>query len=1154
MSLNKRLMSSAPAFVASENFNTVLYTGNATDDTAITGVGFQPDLVWLKERSAVENHNLTDSTRGTNKILNTNSTNAEVTSTSRIKSFDADGFTLGDNNETNDNNVTYVAWCWKAGGGTTASNTDGNITTTVQVNTDAGFSIVTGTTPSSTANTDHAGHGLGVAPDLIIMKPLVVENWYVYHSAMGTGSIMRLDTTAAKQTGVAGIFSAVNSTTFRTNYTGTGSQAFVAYCFKSIDGFSKFGSYTGNGSDNGPIVETGFEPAFIMFKRTDSADSWVMHDNARSTSNPRKEYLLAQGSNVEATDLNGIDFLSNGFQILDDYAYYNASGGTYIYMAFAADPDTEAPTLASSFNVETWTGTGSARSITGFGFSPNLAWIKIRTQSYDHNLIDTIRGVNKQVRSNRDIAEVTNATLITSFDSDGVSLGTGSDVNKSGDSFVGWFWKADDNEPTLTEQGATDSDTILTYRFENDNTDDSTGTYNGTASNITFTSTGPLGNSVEFNGSSSQIVNSSFTRTQNYTVSLWLNTDTSSGERMAIALNWSAGTGRVAIGIKDGGIKYQDGNSGWLTILSSVSTDTWYHVAITYDHSSTTAKAYLNGSEVVSTSVTIAVPSTGGGLYLGQFGSSAGYWDGEVSRVRIYNSALGSSDITALYNESIKSIVSVNANAGFSIVKYDGTGVDMKVPHGLSAAPELLIIKGLETINDWAVLHTDGTDNNFLQLNSSAAESGDGSVFGSTFARPTATVFTVGNTGESGTDDKSYIAYCFHSVTGYSKIGNYSGNGSSGRLIDIGFQADWVMIKTTNATSNWFVLDSVRGGTKDLRPNASNAEETRTNGVTFVTDGFELDDTSVGFNDSSTEYIYAAFKMNFSAEATSGKMVFLVVAGGAGGSSNGGGGGAGGLRTSYGSTSGGGASAESDITLGSVTYTITIGAGGAAQTTYQDRGLAGVASSIAATGLTTISTVGGGGGGSNNTPDGIAGGSGGGAGTTPSGGGNTGGAGTANQGYAGGDTTANGHPYAGAGGGGAAAAAANVSSTPGVGGAGLHINILQSSVAETPYYAGGGGGTGGTQGAAGGLGGVGGGGQGGTGSSGADGVAATANTGGGGGSSGDAGDSGAGGSGIVILRLLTADYSGSTTGSPTVTTAGTETILKYTSSGTYVHS
>ena len=275
---------------------------------------------------------------------------------------------------------------------------------------------------------------------------------------------------------------------------------------------------------------------------------------------------------------------------------------------------------------------------------------------------------------------------------------------------------------------------------------------------------------------------------------------------------------------------------------------------------------------------------------------------------------------------------------------------------------------------------------------------------------------------------------------------------------------------------------------------------------------------------------------------------YLVIAGGASGSSNGGGGGAGGLRTSYGGTSGGGAGAESAATLSAGTYTITIGAGGAAQTTYQDRGLAGSASSIS--GNLTVNTVGGGGGGSNNTPDGISGGSGGGAGSTPSGGGHSGGAGTSNEGFAGGNTGSNGHPYVGAGGGGSGAAASNVTTTPGVGGTGLSVSINGSSTA----YAGGGGGSGGTQGATGGAGGAGGGGQGGTGSAGQSGYAATANTGSGGGASGDGGNSGAGGSGIIILRMATSHYSGTTTGSPGVTTDGSSTILTYTGSGTYVHS
>ena len=501
---------------------------------------------------------------------------------------------------------------------------------------------------------------------------------------------------------------------------------------------------------------------------------------------------------------------------------------------------------------------------------------------------------------------------------------------------------------------------------------------------------------------------------------------------------------------------------------------------------------------------------------------------------------------------SITTTTQVNSAGGLSIVQYTGTGSNGTVGHGIGTAPELVFTKQRTGTTSWLTGISDWTK--YLEMDDTPAFRTAASPWQDT--APSSTIVTLGSSGGGNTDDGTYVMYCWDSIAGKQAFGTYSGSGSQGSPeVDIDFKPDLLVVKNVSSSEQWWIGGTDTNSSDHLTkwmPLQSNERlQTDTiHSISLLSDGFEPYGTTDLVNKSGDSYLYMAWKKNITTNLTAGTMAWLVAAGGAGGSSNGGGGGAGGLRTSYGGKSGGGADAEDNITLSSGTiYTLTVGAGGAAQTSYQDRGLAGVASSIAATGLTTISTVGGGGGGSNNTPDGIAGGSGGGAGTTPSGGGNTGGAGTANQGYAGGNTTANGHPYAGAGGGGAAAAAANVSSTSGVGGVGLSVGIVGAHTT----YAGGGGGTGGTQGAAGGLGGDGGGGQGGTGSSGADGVAATANTGGGGGASGDGGDSGAGGSGIIALRLLTSEYSGIISGSPTVTTAGSDTILKYTGTGKYAH-
>jgi len=326
---------------ADEYFNTVTYTGNGTGQS-ITGVGFQSDWTWIKRRSATEQHWLTDSVRGVTKGLYTNLDNAEATRTDQIQSFDTDGFTLGNDGAgfTNVNANTYVSWNWKAGG-TAVSNTDGTITSSVSANTDAGFSIVTYTGTGASAT---VGHGLGVAPTMIIFKNRsIANNWIVYNKDNGNTNALFLNLTNANSTSNTFLNSTTpSSTVFNllnvTNNNGSG-NSIIAYCFHDVDGYSKFGSYTGNGSTDGTFVYTGFRPAFVMLKRSDGTSSWSIRDNTRNDENPADLELRADSSVAEYTESGGgVDLLSNGFKCRTTTGGNNASGGTYIYMAFAEQP------------------------------------------------------------------------------------------------------------------------------------------------------------------------------------------------------------------------------------------------------------------------------------------------------------------------------------------------------------------------------------------------------------------------------------------------------------------------------------------------------------------------------------------------------------------------------------------------------------------------------------------------------------------------------------------------------------------------------------------------------------------------------------------------------------------------------------------------
>ena len=325
-------------------FDVTLYTGNDSTKT-ISGLNFSPDFLWLKTRSVTQNHLLYDTVRGYTQFLNSNNTNAEGTGngSTDLTGFTSDGFTLGGNvNGANYGSATYAAWCWDAAG-SNSTNTSGSITSSVRANATAGFSVVTFNSGSSGQKT--IGHGLGVAPEFIISKDRSNNAaWIIYHKSLGTTSDYLLFSTNAKLTSSNIWGSTAPSSTVFGFDSGTNSYAnanVVCYCFAPVAGYSSFGSYTGNGSSDGPFVYTGFRPRYIMIKRTDSAGyDWFVIDTARSTYNTANDYLAPNSSTSE----NGFggatffDILSNGYKLRTDGPSRNASSGTYVYAAFAESP------------------------------------------------------------------------------------------------------------------------------------------------------------------------------------------------------------------------------------------------------------------------------------------------------------------------------------------------------------------------------------------------------------------------------------------------------------------------------------------------------------------------------------------------------------------------------------------------------------------------------------------------------------------------------------------------------------------------------------------------------------------------------------------------------------------------------------------------
>jgi len=332
--------------LAEKYFNPVLYTGNGTSSRSITGVGFAPDFVWVKNRSGANSHGLYDTIRGATKSLYSNSTSAEQTDVNSLTAFGSDGFTVGTDGIVNTNTSSYVSWNWNAGG-STVTNTSGTISAQVRANTTSGFSIVTYTGTGSNAT---VGHGLGVAPSMVIVKERNAsgDDWYVYHASLGATNNIFLNSTAASSASATAWNNTAPTSTVFSLGTSLGvnqnTNTYVAYCFAPVAGYSAFGSYTGNGSADGPFVYTGFRPEYVMTKLTSGVGDWVIQDAARDPYNMCAYKLGANSASAENyaavgnTTENTIDIVSNGFKLRSSNGVTNSSGGTFIYMAFAEFP------------------------------------------------------------------------------------------------------------------------------------------------------------------------------------------------------------------------------------------------------------------------------------------------------------------------------------------------------------------------------------------------------------------------------------------------------------------------------------------------------------------------------------------------------------------------------------------------------------------------------------------------------------------------------------------------------------------------------------------------------------------------------------------------------------------------------------------------
>ena len=326
-------------------FNSVLYTGNGGTQS-ITGVGFQPDWVWTKGRSGARGHTLVDVIRGATKTLESSTTSAEETHSNSITAIGSDGFSLGNRNQGNANSETFVSWNWKAGTSSGINTTNSTITPAgYSFNQTSGFSIIK--YPGNGTNDAKCPHGLGVAPKMIFIKDLGnAANWECYNASIGNGKVIYLNlTTAAEATSARWRNTSpdsVNWTMGSTTAVNGSGRNYVAYCFADVQGYSKIGSYTGNGNADGTFVYTGFKPAFVIIKKTTAGDDWYMNTGKINGYNVQNDFLAPNEAAAEVVDNTAqpIDMISNGFKMRGTGTGNNSSGVSYIYMAFAENPFT----------------------------------------------------------------------------------------------------------------------------------------------------------------------------------------------------------------------------------------------------------------------------------------------------------------------------------------------------------------------------------------------------------------------------------------------------------------------------------------------------------------------------------------------------------------------------------------------------------------------------------------------------------------------------------------------------------------------------------------------------------------------------------------------------------------------------------------------
>lgn len=907
------------ATTQADGFNTVLYTGTGASQS-ISDVGFSPDLVWIKSRtSSGQGHRIIDTVRGAPLTLKTHTADAEYNDVTALTSFNTDGFTLGSLADVNNSGDSYVAWCWDAGSGSPVSNTDGDITSTVKANDATGFSIATYTVPSVGSTSFSFGHGLSTAPSVVISKArTAATGWITYHSSVGTGKYLQLNSTNAAAT-EANSYSAVSSTTVTggtDTWWGVG-QDYVSYCFSEVAGYSKFDSYTGTGVA-GLSVTTGFRPAFVMIKRTDSTSNWHITDDIRSPSTTvNSTALRANTTDTETTVGTAyVKMTDTGFEITGTSTETNASGGTYIYMAFADTRDAQ-------FNFD---ASGNKNNFTANNINSNapsepsydiMTDVPTLTDEYTANYC-TLNPLTSTYQT------LANGNLDVSSFSGTHSRATGT-IFADIESSSGYYFEITPSTNASAHGSlGISKDTNQTIA------------YNSTQGSLAFASNGV----VYLNGSSQGTFSS---WANNDVVGIWFSSGNvyyavngvaaNSGSAVVTGLtgNWAGACWRASSSASPQ-FNFNFGQrpfaytppTGFLPLNTynlpdATIVDGSQHMNVSLyngtgasghaitgvgfqpdivwikSRSQVSSHGLHDSLRVIGSAEEILYPNltnngNTGGAFLSSFdsdgftvnnnnsGNGPGHtyvgWTWKAGGSGVSNSA-GTNGAT------VASVYSANQDAGISIVTYTGTrttdqgetGTPDTIYHGLGKKPDMVITKNrtTQTYPNWNVWHTgyqpDLTHRNhqlWLHLTNGANTAG----WQRTDQGFTANLFCPARYAYDNVNGVDYVAYCFTSIEGFSSFGSYVGNGSSdGPFVYTGFKPAFLLIKRADAAANWLMYDYKRLGYNTngyyLLPDGTWVEGTGAdNRFDLISNGFKVRDSNQSLNVSGGTYVYSVFAEN----------------------------------------------------------------------------------------------------------------------------------------------------------------------------------------------------------------------------------------------------------------------------------------------------